>query len=85
MEKLYQLRIWSMNFHLVGSLLAVSSARRTARSVNALGSASASSGPTGWRSGPPKLVDGATQQLDGGYDMFVDEKRATAWCLLFLY
>jgi len=71
-----EVRNWLMNSHLVGSLLAVSSERGTVRvfrfgsgkqgsrgSVNALGSASASSGPTGGGSSPPESVDGAAQRV----------------------
>jgi len=34
---------------------------------------------------PPESADGAMQRLDGGYDTFLDEKRASVSCVLFLY
>ena len=69
-------------------MLAVSSERGTLRvflAGNAGGGVSASLRPTGRGSSPPKSVDGAMQRLDGGYDTFVDEKRASVSCVLFLH
>ncbi|KAF5351070.1 hypothetical protein D9756_008153 [Leucocoprinus leucothites] len=92
-EKLYQFRrgtreakIYSMNFNLVGSLLAVSSAHDTVH-IFKLGnrgkgdkewsvpssSASSISGATS----PPESVDGQ-QGLDGGYDAFVEKKKSNS-------
>ena len=53
--------------------------------MNAPSSVSASSGLTSKGSSPPESVDGVTQRLDGGCNMFVDEKRPSFSCIPFLY
>ncbi|KXN92837.1 Autophagy-related protein 18 [Leucoagaricus sp. SymC.cos] len=98
-EKLYQFRrgtreakIYSMNFNLVGTLLAVSSAHDTVhifklgnRGKGTSGSPGmASSGSSGSSVGdavsPPESVDGqqSAQGLDGGYDAFVEKKKSNS-------
>ncbi|KAJ3566655.1 hypothetical protein NP233_g6860 [Leucocoprinus birnbaumii] len=92
-EKLYQFRrgtreakIYSMNFNLVGTLLAVSSAHDTVHifklgnrgksgkeASGTLSSASSVSGATS----PPESVD-SQQGLDGGYDAYVEKKKSNS-------
>ncbi|KJA13208.1 hypothetical protein HYPSUDRAFT_49986 [Hypholoma sublateritium FD-334 SS-4] len=88
-QKLYQLRrgtretrIYSMNFNVVGSLLAVSSAHDTVY-VFKLGGAGGGSGKSGGGSGgaeaprsPPDSVDGASADSVGGYEAFVAKQTA---------
>jgi autophagy-related protein 18 len=89
-EKLYQFRrgtrearIYSINFNVVSSLLAVSSAHDTVH-IFKLGQqrtgsvSSASSSKNGQRpSSPVGSVDSrdGSQGLDGGYEAFIDEKK----------
>ncbi|KAF9556366.1 WD40 repeat-like protein [Agrocybe pediades] len=92
-EKLYQFRrgmgearIWSMNFNLVGSLLAVSSGSgRGTVHVFKLGSGGQGqqqqpSSPRleGGANSPPESVDGSTTAgLEGGYEAFVEKKKTS--------
>jgi len=89
-EKLYQFRrgtrearIYSINFNVVSTLLAVSSAHDTVH-IFKLGqqkgglTSSASSSKNGQRStSPTESLDSreGLQGLDGGYDAFIDEKK----------
>lgn len=79
-----------MNFNLVGTLLAVSSAHDTVHifklgnrgkggGTNGGGSGSGSSGASGAIS-PPESVDSqqGVQGLDGGYDAFVEKKKSNS-------
>ncbi|EKM76342.1 hypothetical protein AGABI1DRAFT_115895, partial [Agaricus bisporus var. burnettii JB137-S8] len=92
-EKLYQFRrgtretkIYSMNFNLVGTLLAVSSAHDTVHifklgSRGKGGNPSQTSNPSPGSSGavsPPESLDGhiSPQGLDGGYDAYVEKKKS---------
>ncbi|PPQ91069.1 hypothetical protein CVT25_014737 [Psilocybe cyanescens] len=92
-EKLYQFRrgtrearIYSMNFNLVSSLLAVSSAHDTVHifklgkpgAVALSSAASTSSTQDSTASSPPESVDGATQGLDGGYEAFIEKKKGNS-------
>ena len=81
-EKLYQFRrgtrearIYSMNFNLVSTLLAVSSAHDTVH-IFKLGQQQ-KSGASSLKtpSSPSESVDSREGQLDGGYDAYVDKKR----------
>lgn len=79
-DKLYQFRrgtretrIYSMNFNLVSTLLAVSSAHDTVH-IFKLGPQRPSPSGTKSPSSPSGSVDGS-QALDGGYDAFVDKKK----------
>ncbi|KZT07906.1 WD40 repeat-like protein [Laetiporus sulphureus 93-53] len=82
-EKLYQFRrgtrearIYSMNFNLVSTLLAVSSAHDTVH-IFMLGQQKASPAGLKTPSSPSESVDSreGTHNLDGGYDAYVDKKR----------
>lgn len=85
-EKLYQFRrgtretkIYSMNFNLVSSLLAVSSAHDTVH-IFKLGSGGTSKlspvveGPAS----PPESVDGANPDMVGGYEAFIEKKKGNS-------
>jgi autophagy-related protein 18 len=81
-EKLYQFRrgtrearIYSMNFNLVSSLLAVSSAHDTVH-IFKLGPQKSSS-KTETPSSPPESIDSreGVQGLDGGYEAFIEKKK----------
>ncbi|CCM01342.1 uncharacterized protein FIBRA_03392 [Fibroporia radiculosa] len=84
-EKLYQFRrgtrearIHSINFNLVSTLLAVSSAHDTVHIFKLGQQKSAGSGSSGRTpSSPSESVDSreGTHNLDGGYDAYVDKKR----------
>ncbi|CAA7257425.1 unnamed protein product [Cyclocybe aegerita] len=88
-EKLYQFRrgtrearIYSMNFNLVSTLLAVSSAHDTVH-IFKLGNRDSSNGKKGDSStsgvnSPPESVDGVTQGLDGGYEAFIEKKKGNS-------
>ncbi|KAF9030616.1 WD40 repeat-like protein [Panaeolus papilionaceus] len=72
-EKLYQFRrgtrearIYSMNFNLVSTLLAVSSAHDTVH-IFKLGKRDLGS-----------VVDGSTPALEGGYEAFVEKKKSSS-------
>ena len=86
-EKLYQFRrgtreakIYSINFNVMSSLLAVSSAHDTVH-IFKLGpqkvSSSANSKSSQSPSSPSGSVDSreGTHSLDGGYEAFVDKKK----------
>ena len=92
-EKLYQFRrgtreakIYSMNFNLMSTLLAVSSAHDTVHVFklgNATGVARAASSSSSTQesivpNSPPESIDGAAQGLDGGYDAFVEKKKSNS-------
>ncbi|PPQ72933.1 LOW QUALITY PROTEIN: hypothetical protein CVT26_014542 [Gymnopilus dilepis] len=92
-EKLYQFRrgtreakIYSMNFNLMSTLLAVSSAHDTVHIFklgNATGVARAASSSSSTQesivpNSPPESIDGAAQGLDGGYDAFVEKKKSNS-------
>lgn len=81
-EKLYQFRrgtrearIYSMNFNLVSSLLAVSSAHDTVH-IFKLGPQKSGS-KASQSSSPPESIDGreSVQGLDGGYEAFIEKKK----------
>lgn len=85
-EKLYQFRrgtreakIYSMNFNLVSTLLAVSSAHDTVHvfklSNRETSSSAASTSTT--ISSPSESVDGTTSVLDGGYESFIEKKKGS--------
>jgi autophagy-related protein 18 len=84
-EKLYQFRrgtrearIYSMNFNVVSTLLAVSSAHDTVH-IFKLGPQKASPPKNGQQpSSPEGSIDGrdGTQGLDSGYDAFVEKKKS---------
>lgn len=89
-EKLYQFRrgtretkIYSMNFNVVGTLLAVSSAHDTVHIFKLTPggkggrSASTSSSNNGATSPSPSIEsrDGGVQGLEGGYEAFIDGKK----------
>jgi autophagy-related protein 18 len=85
-EKLYQFRrgtreakIYSMNFNLVSTLLAVSSAHDTVHvfklSNRETSSSAASTSTT--ISSPSESVDGTTSVLDGGYESFIEKKMGS--------
>ncbi len=85
-EKLYQFRrgtreakIYSMNFNLVSTLLAVSSAHDTVHvfklSNRETSSSAASTSTT--ISSPSESVDGTTNVLDGGYESFIEKKKGS--------
>ncbi|KZV79549.1 WD40 repeat-like protein [Exidia glandulosa HHB12029] len=89
-EKLYQFRrgtretkIYSMNFNVVGSLLAVSSAHDTVHIFKLApggggGKRSASSTSNGGATSPSPSIesrDGGAQGLEGGYEAFIDGKK----------
>jgi autophagy-related protein 18 len=96
-EKLYQFRrgtretrIYSMNFNLVSTLLAVSSAHDTVH-IFKLGGAAAGSSKSSASSvmdgpaSPPESVDGANQDLVGGYEAFIEKKKGNSVsCVFFL-
>jgi len=75
-------RIWSMNFNLVGSLLAVSSGSgRGTVHVFKLGAHGSSQNSPRLENGnpphsPPESVDGTTPGLEGGYEAFVEKKKS---------
>lgn len=85
-EKLYQFRrgtreakIYSMNFNLVSTLLAVSSAHDTVhifKLSNRETSLSAASTNTSISS-LSESVDGTTNGLDGGYESFIEKKKSS--------
>ncbi|KAF8877835.1 WD40 repeat-like protein [Gymnopilus junonius] len=93
-EKLYQFRrgtrearIYSMNFNLMSTLLAVSSAHDTVHifklgnnttTTRTASSSSSTQESIQGPSSPPESVDGATQGLDGGYDAFVEKKKTNS-------
>ncbi|KAF9486121.1 WD40 repeat-like protein [Pholiota conissans] len=91
-EKLYQFRrgtretkIYSMNFNLVSTLLAVSSAHDTVHifKLGASGAAASSSkssvsSATDGPASPPESVDGASQDLVGGYEAFIEKKKGNS-------
>ncbi|KAF8958844.1 WD40-repeat-containing domain protein [Flammula alnicola] len=89
-EKLYQFRrgtretrIYSMNFNLVSTLLAVSSAHDTVHifklgSTLGSGKASAASSVADGAVSPPESVDGTTQDLVGGYEAFIEKKKSSS-------
>ncbi|KAH9477342.1 Autophagy-related protein 18 [Psilocybe cubensis] len=95
-EKLYQFRrgtrearIYSMNFNVVGTLLAVSSAHDTVHvfklgkpgGTGGGGAVSATASTSSTLDGavsPPESVDGATQGLDGGYEAFIEKKKGNS-------
>ncbi|KAH7908911.1 WD40 repeat-like protein [Hygrophoropsis aurantiaca] len=81
-EKLYQFRrgtrearIYSINFNVVSTLLAVSSAHDTVHifKLGAQKPSSANRGP----SSPPESIDSreGMQGLDGGYEAFIDDRK----------
>ena len=83
-EKLYQFRrgtrearIYSINFNVVSSLLAVSSAHDTVH-IFKLGPQKAAPRPT--PASPPESVDSRedvrVQGLDGGYEAFIERKKS---------
>lgn len=86
-EKLYQFRrgtreakIYSMNFNLVSSLLAVSSVHdtvhifRLGQQAVAKNNSEASNPPP---ASPPESVEGASPaSLEGGYDSFIEKKKS---------
>lgn len=82
-EKLYQFRrgtrearIHSINFNLVSTLLAVSSAHDTVH-IFKLGQKSSSNSSVKTPSSPSESIDSreGAQGLDGGYDAYVDKKK----------
>lgn len=89
-EKLYQFRrgtrearIYSINFNLVASLLAVSSAHDTVHIFRLGGQKRAGEREKGGSpsspsvpGSPPESVDGREESLDGGYEAFVEKKKA---------
>ncbi|KAF8156581.1 WD40 repeat-like protein [Crassisporium funariophilum] len=90
-EKLYQFRrgtrearIYSMNFNLVSTLLAVSSAHDTVHifklgSRDLQGASSKAPSETASSIGsPPESIDGTTQGLDGGYEAFIEKKKGNS-------
>jgi autophagy-related protein 18 len=88
-EKLYQFRrgtrearIHSINFNVVSTLLAVSSAHDTVHIFKLGPPASSSSGKSGnGQTSPSGSIDSreGVQGLDGGYEQFVDgKKKATS-------
>ncbi|KAF8886740.1 WD40 repeat-like protein [Infundibulicybe gibba] len=90
-EKLYQFRrgtrearIYSINFNLVSSLLAVSSAHETVHifklgSQKPSSSSSSSSKGNDPPSSPPESIDSrqGVSALDGGYDAFYEKKKGS--------
>jgi autophagy-related protein 18 len=84
-EKLYQFRrgtreakIYSINFNLVSTLLAVSSAHDTVH-IFKLGSREPppSSGNTSTAlPSPPDPIDSPASGLDVGYDVFIEKKKS---------
>lgn len=85
-EKLYQFRrgtreakIYSVNFNLVSTLLAVSSAHDTVH-IFKLGSrdSSPSSGSTNTSlSSPPESIESTADGLDVGYEAFIEKKKSS--------
>ncbi|KAH7919591.1 WD40 repeat-like protein [Leucogyrophana mollusca] len=84
-EKLYQFRrgtrearIYSINFNVVSTLLAVSSAHDTVH-IFKLGPQKSSASSTSSRgpSSPPESIDSreGMQGLDGGYEAFIDDRK----------
>ena len=89
-EKLYQFRrgtreakIYSMNFNLVSTLLAVSSAHDTVHIFKlgsrdaSLGGASSSAITNPSISSPSESVDGAIGGLEGGYEAYMEKKKGS--------
>lgn len=95
-EKLYQFRrgtretkIYSINFNLVSTLLAVSSAHDTVH-IFKLGpqkATSSGSKPLQTPSSPSGSVDSreGTHSLDGGYEAFVDKKKSGSVSYVYVY
>lgn len=84
-EKLYQFRrgtreakIYSINFNLVSTLLAVSSAHDTVH-IFKLGSRDPSLGTGSTNTGlssPPESIDSTAGGLDVGYEAFIEKKKS---------
>jgi len=92
-EKLYQFRrgtreakIYSMNFNLVGTLLAVSSAHDTVHIFklgnrgNGVREKDGTWSPSSYGTSSPESVDTqqSVQGLDGGYDAFVEKMKSNS-------
>lgn len=75
-----------MNFNLMSTLLAVSSAHDTVHifklgnttGITRAASSSSSTQESIGASSPSESVDGATQGLDGGYEAFVEKKQTSS-------
>ncbi|KAG5641322.1 hypothetical protein DXG03_005491, partial [Asterophora parasitica] len=83
-EKLYQFRrgtrearIYSINFNVVSTLLAVSSAHDTVH-IFKLGPHKSSGPKSEYPSSPPESIDSreGVQGLDAGYDAFIEKKKS---------
>lgn len=78
-----------MNFNLVSTLLAVSSAHDTVHIFKLGGAAagsiksSSSSSMTDGPASPPESVDGANQDLVGGYEAFIEKKKGSSVSCVF--
>ena len=86
-EKLYQFRrgtreakIYSMNFNLVSTLLAVSSMHDTVH-IFKLGTSKSGGESSNGKPSSPESTDGAASppaSLEGGYDSFIEKKKSTS-------